>query len=69
MVVGQYYNPDRIKELQDSLLSNPIDPMYDEECEMFDSQAPAGQLAARSAYKLLERLGKLPAGVPKWEHK
>ena len=55
---------ERIKELQDFLLENPIDPAYDEACEEFNDSLDQDflrQLSARNAYDLLEALGELPA--------
>lgn len=52
--------PKRIEELKRYLKENPIDHTYDEEADLFDGECPPEQLAARSAYELLKRLGELP---------
>lgn len=62
-----YFTPEKISELQKFLLENPIDPAWDYECKCLDSQAPEGQLAARTCYGILVELGELPKSVPKWE--
>lgn len=57
------FTSEEIKEFQNLLLENPIDPAYDEACEAFnDSLDPIflRQLGARNAYDILESLGELP---------
>lgn len=57
------FTPEEIKELQNFLLENPIDPAYDEACEEFNDSLDLvflRQLSARNAYDILESLGKLP---------
>ena len=61
--MARSFTPEEIKELQQFLLENPIDPAYDEECEAFsDSLDPAflRQLSARNTYDILESIGALP---------
>ncbi len=52
--------PQRIEELKRFLKEHPIEHAYDEQAELFDGDCPPEQLAARSAYELLKRIGKLP---------
>ncbi len=57
------FTSEEIKELQNFLLENPIDPAYDEACEEFDDSLDPvflRQLNARNAYDILESLGALP---------
>ena len=51
---------EKIKEMQQWLRDNPIDHRYDEECELFDGNAPAEQQISRMSYLILKELGKLP---------
>lgn len=46
--------------MQQWLRDNPIDHRYDEECELFDGNAPAEQQISRMSYLILKELGKLP---------
>ena len=46
--------PARRKELEDYLKEHPIDPAYDEECEMFDGNPPHDQLIARAYRQILK---------------
>lgn len=53
--MARSFTPEEIKELQQFLLENPIDPAYDEECEAFsDSLDPAflRQLSARNIHDM-----------------
>lgn len=57
---NEYFTPKRIKELQQWLRDYPIDHQYDEECELFDGNAPAEQQISRMSYSILKEIGKLP---------
>ena len=43
------------KYMEDYLRDHPIDPAWDEECELFDGKAPIEQLNAREYKRYLER--------------
>lgn len=60
--MSDYFTPEVIKELQETLLKHPIDHSYDEECEAYDNDVPPEQLASRCAYDALKGIGKLPPG-------
>ena len=47
--------PEFRKKLKQYLKEHPIDPAYDEECELFDGDVPAEQLLARDAKEILEQ--------------
>ena len=43
------------KYMEDYLRDHPIDPAWDEECELFDGKPPIEQLNAREYKRYLER--------------
>ena len=47
--------PEFRKKLKQYLKEHPIDPAYDEECELFDGDVPEEQLLARDFKELLEQ--------------
>lgn len=61
--MSDYFTPEVIKELQETLLKYPIDHSYDEACEAYDNDVPPEQLASRCAYDALKGIGKLPPGI------
>lgn len=60
---SKYLTEEDIKDLQQLLTKNPIDPAYNDECELFDSPAPMEQQAARWAYRILKKINRLPDGM------
>lgn len=53
--MGSSITPEFRKKLKQYLKEHPIDPAYDEECELFDGDVPAEQLLARDAKEILEQ--------------
>ena len=58
--MGYTITPAEIEHMQQYLKEHPINHAYDEEAELFDNDVPSSELAARTCYRLLEELGKLP---------
>ena len=47
--------PEQRKRMEDFLKEHPIDPSYDEECELFDGTPPPEQATARRFQFILDR--------------
>ena len=66
--IYEYYSREEVEEMKQHLRDHPIDPQYDEECElMLDGNPPIGQLLSRTDYEILADFGELPDDIPKWE--
>ncbi len=66
---GKQLTEKKISFMQNFLKENPIDPKWDEACEMLDDRYPAfrgendvplSQELARAYHLILEKLGRLP---------
>lgn len=53
----------QIEDLQNTVIETPIDHKYDKEYEYFDCDVPIDQMATRSAFRVLKKIGKLPQGI------
>ena len=61
-----FYTEEEIQEMQQILLETPIDPSYDEICDSLSDgwdKKVLQQMAARSCYRVLKGLDRLPPDI------